>query len=109
MGLAIEEAQIALLIEVRRIGRRPTETQRLDIARQRDHLQGQIDGFTQSALTYLGDGYDADDDSDDLNIDILDDLDDDPADFTQTLETWTHSPELTIIPLPSNFGVDQCR
>ncbi|KAG2356030.1 hypothetical protein BDR07DRAFT_1232581, partial [Suillus spraguei] len=31
IGLAIEEAQIALLIEVRRIGRRSTETQRLDI------------------------------------------------------------------------------
>ncbi|KAG1908653.1 uncharacterized protein F5891DRAFT_937070 [Suillus fuscotomentosus] len=30
-GLAIEEAQIALLIEVRRIGRRSTETQRLDM------------------------------------------------------------------------------
>ncbi|KAG1721094.1 uncharacterized protein EDB91DRAFT_1018349, partial [Suillus paluster] len=31
MGLAIEEAQIALHIEVRRIGKRTTETQRLDI------------------------------------------------------------------------------
>ncbi|KAG2144058.1 hypothetical protein BD769DRAFT_1661483 [Suillus cothurnatus] len=72
MGLAIEEAQIALLIE------------RLDIAQQCDRLQGQIDGFTQSALTYLGDGYDADDDSDDLNIDILDDLNDDPAVISHT-------------------------
>jgi len=87
MGLAIEEAQIALLIEVQRIGRRPTETQRLDITQQCNHLQGQIDRFTQSALTYLGDGYDADDDPDNLNIDILNDLNDDPADFTQTLET----------------------
>src|SRR5579859_6506352 len=59
-GLAIEEAQIALLIEVRRIGRRSTETQRLDIARKRHHLQGQIDGFTHSALTHLGEGFDAD-------------------------------------------------
>jgi hypothetical protein len=40
MGLAIEEAQIALLIEVRRIRRQATETQRLDIAQQRDRLQG---------------------------------------------------------------------
>ncbi|KAG1819117.1 uncharacterized protein BJ212DRAFT_1200939, partial [Suillus subaureus] len=31
MGLAIEEAQIALVIELQRIGRRTTETQRLDI------------------------------------------------------------------------------
>ncbi|KAG1848672.1 hypothetical protein F4604DRAFT_1687633 [Suillus subluteus] len=108
-GLAIEEAQIALLIEVRRMGKRSTETQRLDIARQRDRLQGQIDGFTQSALTHLGEGFDADDDPDDLNVDILDDLDDDPADFSKTSDAWTNSPELTVIPLPSNLGVDRCR
>ncbi|KAG1767879.1 hypothetical protein EV702DRAFT_1050212 [Suillus placidus] len=82
-GLAIEEAQIALLIE--------------------------IDGFTQSALTHLGEGFDADDEPDDLNMDILDDLDDDPADFTETSDTWTNSLELTVIPLPSNLGVDRCR
>ncbi|KAG2366229.1 hypothetical protein BDR07DRAFT_1218682, partial [Suillus spraguei] len=109
IGLAIEEAQIALLIEVRRIGRRSTETQRLDIARQRDRIQGQIDEFTRSALTHLGEGFDADDDPDDLNIDILDDIDDDPADFTETSDAWTNSPELTIIPLPSNLGVEHCR
>ncbi|KAG1893733.1 uncharacterized protein F5891DRAFT_1195969 [Suillus fuscotomentosus] len=104
-GLAIEEAQIALLIEVRRIGRRSTETQRLDIARQRDRLQGQIDGFARSALTHLGEGFDADDEPEDLDVDILDDLDDDPADFTETSHTWTNSPELTVIPLPSNLGM----
>ncbi|KAG1892924.1 uncharacterized protein F5891DRAFT_1131426 [Suillus fuscotomentosus] len=103
-GLAIEEAQIALLIEVRRIGRRSTETQRLDIARQRDRLQGQIDGFARSALTHLGEGFDADDEPEDLDVDILDDLDDDPAYFTETSHTWTNSPELTVIPLPSNLG-----
>ncbi|KAG1822333.1 hypothetical protein EV424DRAFT_1538731 [Suillus variegatus] len=108
-GLAIEEAQIALLIEVRRIGRRSTETQRLDIARQRDRLQGQIDGFARSALTHLGEGFDADDEPEDWDVDILDDLDDDPADFTETSHTWTNSPELTVIPLPSNLGVDRCR
>ncbi|KAG1805032.1 uncharacterized protein HD556DRAFT_1328019 [Suillus plorans] len=93
-GLAIEEAQIAMLIE----------TQRLDIARQCDRLQGQIDGFTRSALTHLGEGFDADDEPDDLNVDILDDLDDDLADFTETSHTWTNSPKLTVIPLPSNLG-----
>ncbi|KAG1786721.1 uncharacterized protein HD556DRAFT_1414001 [Suillus plorans] len=84
------------------IGRRSTETQRLDIARQ-------IDGFARSALTHLGEGFDADDEPEDLNVDILDDLDDDPADFTETSHTWTNSPELTVIPLPSNLGVDRCR
>ncbi|KAG2361674.1 hypothetical protein BDR07DRAFT_1230316, partial [Suillus spraguei] len=109
IGLAIEEAQIALLIEVCRIGRRSMETQRLDIAQQCDRLQGQIDEFTQSALTHLGEGFDADDDPDDLNIDILDDINDDLADFTETSDAWTNSPELTIIPLPSNLGVEHCR
>ncbi|KAG1727573.1 uncharacterized protein EDB91DRAFT_1253835 [Suillus paluster] len=80
MGLAIEEAQIALHIE--------------------------IDAFTQTALMHLGEGYDADDDPDDLNIDILDDLDDDPEDFIRTSDTWTNSPELTVIPLPSNLGAN---
>ncbi|KAG1818586.1 uncharacterized protein BJ212DRAFT_1479589 [Suillus subaureus] len=106
MGLAIEEAQIALVIELQRIGRRTTETQRLDITQQHNCLQGQIDGFTWSALMHLGEGFDADDDPDDLNIDIPDDLDDDPADFTDTSDTWANSPELTVIPLPSNLGVD---
>jgi hypothetical protein len=105
-GLAIEEAQIALLIEVRRIGRRSIETQRLDIACQRDQLQGQIDGFTRSALTHLGEGFDADDEPDDLTVDILNDLDDDPADYTETSDTWTNSSKLTVILLPSNLGVD---
>ncbi|KAG1853336.1 hypothetical protein F4604DRAFT_1933227 [Suillus subluteus] len=54
-------------------------------------------------------GFDADDEPDDLNVDILDDLDDDPADFSKTSDTWTNSPELTVIPLASNLGVDRCR
>jgi hypothetical protein len=44
-----------------------------------------------------------------LNIDILDDLNDDPANFTETSDTWANSPELTVIPLPSNLGIDRCR
>ncbi|KAG1726661.1 hypothetical protein EDB19DRAFT_1914522 [Suillus lakei] len=52
---------------------------------------------------HLGQGFDADDDPDNLNIDILDDLDDDPDDFTKTSDTWTNSPKLTVIPLPSNL------
>ncbi|KAG1729059.1 uncharacterized protein EDB91DRAFT_1085839 [Suillus paluster] len=77
MGLAIEEAQIALHIE--------------------------------TALTHLGEGFDADDDPDDLNIDILNDLDDDLEDFIRKSDTWTNSPELTVIPLPSNLGVDRSK
>ncbi|KAG1743982.1 uncharacterized protein EDB91DRAFT_1080812 [Suillus paluster] len=109
MCLAIEEAQITLLIKVRRIGKRTTKTQRLDIARQCDRLQGQIDAFTWTALMHLGEGFDADDNPDDLNIDILDDLNDDPEDFIGKSDTWTNSPELTVIPLPSNLRVDRSK
>jgi hypothetical protein len=82
------------------------ETQSLDIARQCNRLQGQIDGFTRSALMYLGEGFDVDDEPDNLNVDILDDLDDDLADFTEASNTWRNSPKLTVILLPSNLGVD---
>lgn len=104
--LVIKEAQIILLIEVQQIERRSMETQRLDIAQQHDHLQGQIDGFTWSTLTYLEESFDADDEPDNLNIDILDDLNNDPAYFAETSDAWTNASELTIIPLPSNFGVN---
>ncbi|KAG1765465.1 hypothetical protein EV702DRAFT_1051002 [Suillus placidus] len=83
MGLVIDVAQIALLIE--------------------------IDGFAWSAVMHLREGFDADDDPDNLNVDILDDFDDDPADFAEISDTWTNSSELTAIPLPSNLGVDRCR
>ncbi|KAG2067292.1 hypothetical protein BDR04DRAFT_1159336 [Suillus decipiens] len=63
-------------------------------------------GFTWSALMHLREGFDADDDPDDFNLDILDDLEDDLADFTETSDVWTNTPELTIIPLPSNLRVD---
>ncbi|KAG2068311.1 hypothetical protein BDR04DRAFT_1157983 [Suillus decipiens] len=67
------------------------------------------DGFTWSALTHLGEGFNADEDPDNFNIYILDDLEDDLADFTETSDVWTNTPELTIIPLPSNLGVNRCR
>ncbi|KAG2151259.1 uncharacterized protein EDB93DRAFT_1249453 [Suillus bovinus] len=58
---------------------------------------------------HLGEGFDGDDNHDDLNVDILDDLDDDLEDFTETSDTWMNSPELIVIPLSSNLGVDRCR
>ncbi|KAG2129238.1 uncharacterized protein EDB93DRAFT_1256299 [Suillus bovinus] len=58
---------------------------------------------------HLGEGFNGDDNHDNLNVDILDDLDDDPEDFTETSDTWTNSPELIAIQLPSNLGVDRCR
>ncbi|KAG1802451.1 uncharacterized protein BJ212DRAFT_1285782, partial [Suillus subaureus] len=72
-------------------------------------LMTYVDGFTWSALTHLGEGFDADNNPDDLNVDILNDLNDDLADFTDTSDTWANSPKLTVIPLPSKLGVDRSR
>jgi hypothetical protein len=45
-GLAIEEAQLALLLEIRTLGHgKPTSNQALELARKRDRLQGQINHF----------------------------------------------------------------
>ncbi|KAG1721480.1 uncharacterized protein EDB91DRAFT_1256508 [Suillus paluster] len=105
MGLAMEEAQIALLIEVRRLGKRLTETQKLHIARQWDRLQGQINAFTWSAHSHLRDEFNGDDDHWDLDPEILDNLNNDPEDFAKTFDICQNTPELTVIPLPSNFGM----
>ncbi|KAG1738323.1 uncharacterized protein EDB91DRAFT_1249240 [Suillus paluster] len=44
-----------------------------------------------------------------LQEDILDDLNDDLEDFIGKSDTWTNSPKLTVIPLPSNLGVDRSK
>ncbi|KAG1880162.1 hypothetical protein F4604DRAFT_1922842 [Suillus subluteus] len=57
-GITLEEAQVALLIDVKKLGRQPTDAQKLAIARRRDRLQGQIDEFVRVAVTFLGDQMD---------------------------------------------------
>ncbi|KAG1782095.1 hypothetical protein EV702DRAFT_1041810 [Suillus placidus] len=55
-GLSIEEAQLTLQLDLRRLGRHPTESQWLDIARRRERLQGDIDWWLAQGLRFLGDG-----------------------------------------------------
>ncbi|KAG1849775.1 hypothetical protein F4604DRAFT_1687361 [Suillus subluteus] len=57
-GITLEEAQVALLIDVKKLGRRPTNAQKLAIAQCHDRLQGQIDEFVRVAVTFLGDQLD---------------------------------------------------
>ncbi|KAG1721475.1 uncharacterized protein EDB91DRAFT_1088440 [Suillus paluster] len=79
-GLSIEEAQLTLQMDLRRLGRHPTESQRLDIARQRERLQGDIDQWLAQGLRFLGDGIG------DGNI----------------------QPEKMVLPLPSTLGPEKC-
>ncbi|KAG2058431.1 hypothetical protein BDR06DRAFT_980321 [Suillus hirtellus] len=103
-GITIEEVQIALTMDIRKLGRHPMETQTLDICRHRTKLQSQIDEFTIVAAIHLGEGFDVDDDIRDLHLDFIDD--DSEADGRQLRDSFY--PEKIVIPLPSNIGVARC-
>ncbi|KAG1866108.1 hypothetical protein F4604DRAFT_1585594 [Suillus subluteus] len=117
-GITLEEVQVALLIDVKKLGRWPTDAQELAIARRCDRLQGQIDEFIRVAVTFLGDQLDEYDKLDLMTM-MLDaaELDsagsssDDPdrpddEDRYDTLVKFT--PETLVIPLPSNIGIERC-
>ncbi|KAG1776220.1 hypothetical protein EV702DRAFT_1046372 [Suillus placidus] len=117
-GITLEEAQVALLIDVKKLGKRPTDAQKLAVARRRDRLQGQIDEFIRVAVTFLGDqldGYDqldlmtgmldaAELDSAGSSSDDPDRADDDDR-YDMPVE---FKPETVVILLPSNIGIERC-
>ncbi|KAG1786180.1 hypothetical protein EV424DRAFT_1356792 [Suillus variegatus] len=113
-----EEMQIALTMDIRRLGRHPTETQILDICRHRTKLQSQIDEFTMVAATHLGEGFDIDDEIRDLHLDFIDDNSEDEGINGSDTESEPKAhgllvqdlfyPKKTVIPLPSNFSVACC-
>lgn len=117
-GITLEEVQVALLIDVKRLGNRPTDVQKLAVARRRDKLQGQIDDFVRAAMTYLGDEFD-DYDQLDLMTVMLDaaeldsaasssDDSDRPEDVDRYDRPVEFTPETVVIPLPSNIGIERC-
>jgi hypothetical protein len=113
-GLAIEEAQLALLLEIRTLGRsKPTSIQALELARKRDRLQGQIDRFVRSASTHLGEAFECGSDREEADVD-LDDFDDSEDDSEGSnndivsISATTSQPEVQMIPLPSSLGLAEC-
>lgn len=115
-GLTIEESQISLARDVKRLGKHPTDMQLLRVARLRDKLQTHITSFLMVAPTYLGVQVDVNDPDllvnrvcnslpDDYEDDS--DLDDDPE--PDIHDTSIFQPELTVIPLPSNIGQVRCK
>ncbi|KAG1868316.1 hypothetical protein DFJ58DRAFT_653803, partial [Suillus subalutaceus] len=117
-GITLEEGQVVLLIDVKKLGRRPTDAQKLAIAWRHNRMQGQIDEFVRVAVTFLGDQLDEYDQLDLMTMmldaaeldsagsssddpDRLDDEDryDMPVKFT---------PKTLVIPLPSNIGIERC-
>ncbi|KAG1740734.1 hypothetical protein EDD22DRAFT_763302, partial [Suillus occidentalis] len=57
-GITLEETQVAILIDVKKLGKQLTDAQKLAIARRRDRLQGLIDEFIRVAVTFLSDQLD---------------------------------------------------
>ncbi|KAG2105027.1 uncharacterized protein F5147DRAFT_579550, partial [Suillus discolor] len=114
-GLTIEESQISLSRDVKRLGRHPTDIQLLRVARLRDKLQTRITSFLEMAPTYLGFGVDVDEPDPPVDpihnsLDDYSDLDDcDHHPDQAPHHTSLFQPELTIIPLPSNLGMDRCN
>ncbi|KAG1870872.1 hypothetical protein F4604DRAFT_1583524 [Suillus subluteus] len=117
-GITLEEAQVALLIDVKKLGRRPTDAQKLAIAWHRDRLQGQIDEFVRVAVTFLGDQLDEYDKLDFMTM-MLDtaELDsagsssddpDRPDDKDRYDTPVKFTPETLVIPLPLNIGIERC-
>ncbi|KAG1731224.1 uncharacterized protein EDB91DRAFT_1238979 [Suillus paluster] len=78
-GLSIEEAQVTLHMDIRRLGQHLTENQQLEIGQHHERLQGDIDHW------------------------LATDSDDETADEFRLFE-----PEKVVIPLPSNLGQGRC-
>ncbi|KAG0692326.1 hypothetical protein DFH29DRAFT_882655 [Suillus ampliporus] len=118
-GITIEEMQIALVMETKRMGRHPTETQMLEIGHRQIRLQHSINEFIAAAGRYLGEGYDADDCIPDMDIKFLDDGPDGGASTDEDIEDvrdpadncpkGLFRPEMVVIPLPSNLGIYRCE
>ncbi|KAG1828929.1 hypothetical protein EV424DRAFT_1536162 [Suillus variegatus] len=87
-GLAIEEAQVTLQMDVRKLGHWATDTQRLAIGHRRDTLQRDINGWTAARAIILGEELDTEEDMD--------------------AELRAFEPEKGVIPLPSNLGLEKC-
>ncbi|KAG1844901.1 hypothetical protein C8R48DRAFT_678323 [Suillus tomentosus] len=117
-GMTLEEAQVALLIDVKKMGKWPTDNQTLAIARRRDRLQGQLDEFVRVAPTFLGNEFNSWDHLDGMTV-MLDatELDsvgssseaaDRSDDEDQRDIPVEFNPETVVIPLPSNIGIERC-
>ena len=99
--LQAEESQIILAMDAQCMQARATETQRLSIACQWDHLNTQLDQLCKSAAWFLGDDWN-DDNTDHLSLtaDIDEDDGDDIFDDSFHLHHQSCSDGF-VLPLPS--------
>ncbi|KAF8431530.1 hypothetical protein L210DRAFT_3507864 [Boletus edulis BED1] len=102
-GLKIQEAQIGLGQEMRKIGWWPTDVQRLALARRVDCLSSDILAFVSEASVYLG--HDPSDESSSGESDAEDD-----SIAEEILEDiGSQCPDQARIPIPSSLGLTRCK
>ncbi|KAG1839869.1 hypothetical protein C8R48DRAFT_621358, partial [Suillus tomentosus] len=100
-GLTIEEAQVTLqwLLEDSAVGRQTHS----------NILQRDIDRWRQAGLAFLGDSIgDAPGDGEECNMDLDLIMLEEGSDAGIENQPSSYHPEMTVIPLPSNLGLDTC-
>ena len=108
-GLHLEELQLSLGREIRRLGIRATELQRLAIARRAERLSAEISTFLNEGKMHLGAKYCSTPSSETSNDDAeLDDETDAEVDEDLLERVGGCRPDRARLPLPSKFGRSKC-
>ena len=99
---------------IRKMGRKPSTAEKIDIAHRRERLQARIDAFDQQAAEFWPPEY-VDIPSDgpnDLEQDILpsdsEDKEEDNVFLSSSMDE-SHCPETVVLLLPSSIGIQSCR
>ncbi|KAG1766638.1 hypothetical protein EDD22DRAFT_950407 [Suillus occidentalis] len=114
-GITIEEMQITLAMEIRRMGRHPTKMQTLEIGRHQVRLQHSIDEFILGATRYLREEFDEDNGVPDMLVEFYEDgpdndfSDDNARDLDRHAPQDLFRPETAVILLLSNLGLHRCE
>ncbi|KAG2070120.1 hypothetical protein BDR04DRAFT_1019871 [Suillus decipiens] len=117
-GITLEETQVSLMIDMKKLGKRPTNAQKLAVAWCCDKLQGLIDEFVRVAVTFISNQLDEYDQSDLMTVileaaelDSTGSLSEDPdqsEDGDQYDVPVKFTPKTMVIPLLSNIGIKRC-
>ncbi|KAF8961701.1 hypothetical protein BDZ97DRAFT_1759716 [Flammula alnicola] len=104
-GLKIEESQFELRDHVRKLGRRPTTAQKLELANKRRQLKNRIRAFTKTGIEYLGE--DAEDSIYAVEeVVVDDDVSEEDDNETENATISAADPEGQILPFPSAIPED---
>ena len=99
--LKVEESQIILPLDVWKINKGATESQRLNISCCHDRLQSQINGLVQTTATYIEANWDC-------GYDSYEYVDPDNSEDDPFITPSTGHAEHMLLPLPSYIGLPRC-